>query len=100
MSRTVIIIGIILFVGIAFYLKNPERFTNPVTIYKTISDVDTNLANVWNAINCPKLLAKLPSGPTKDTSPVDSVAYGKCLVVDDMQKRDIPNIKTVIGTPS
>ena len=99
MSRTVIIIGIILFAGIAFYLRNPERFANPVTIYKTISNVDTNLANVWNAINCPALLAKLPSGPTKDTSPADSVAYGKCLVVDDMQKRDIPNIKSVIGTP-
>jgi hypothetical protein len=99
MSRAVIIIGIILFAGIVFYLKNSERFANPVTIYKTLSNVDTNLANVWNAINCPDLLAKLPTGPTKNTSPADSVAYGKCLIVDDMQKRDIPNIKSVIGTP-
>ena len=99
MSRAVIIIGIILFVGIAFYLKNPERFANPVTIYKTIGDVDTNLANVWAAINCPKLLAKLPTGPTKDTSPTDAVAYGKCLVVDQMQQKEMPNIKSVIGTP-
>ena len=100
MSRTVIIIGIILFAGIIFYLKNPEHFSNPVTIYKTLGNVDTNLANVWNAINCPALLAKLPTGPTKDTSPADSVAYGKCLIVDQMQQKEIPNIKTVIGTPS
>jgi hypothetical protein len=99
MSRTVIIIGIILFAGIVFYLKNPERFANPVTIYKTIGEVDTNLANVWNAINCPALLAKLPTGPTKNTSPADSVAYGKCLIIDQMQQKDIPNIKSVIGTP-
>ena len=104
-TRLVIIAGIILLFGIVFYMKNTEyfgnidRFANPVTIFKTLGDVDTDLANVWTAIDCPKLLAKLPSGPTKDTSPTDSVAYGKCLIVDQMQKKQMPNIKAVIGTP-
>jgi hypothetical protein len=99
-ARLTTIVGIILFVGIIFYIKNSEEFANPTTLYSSIGVVKSDLAFLWQANNCDKLWAQLhPTGPSEETSPEDGQRYGQCLVVKRMQTTGIPNISSVVGTP-
>ena len=99
--RLTIIVGLIVFVGIMFVMKNSEKFGNPTTLFSTIGVVKSDLAYLWRANNCDKLWAELyPTGPTEETSPEDGERYGQCVVVKQMQTTDVPNIVSIIGTPA
>jgi len=94
-------VGIIVFAGVLFYMKNPEKFANPTTLYSTVGVVKSDLAFLWQANNCDKLWAQLhPLGPDQDTSPEDGARYGQCIVVKRMQTTGIPDIVSVIGAPA
>lgn len=100
-TRLTIIVGLIVFIGIMFVMKNSEKFGNPTTLFSTIGVVKSDLAYLWRANNCDKLWAELhPTGPTEETSPEDGERYGQCVVVKQMQTTDVPNIVSIIGTPA